>query len=96
MPVSNIIDSRTNKYNVNCAVILEESNHDNSIEGATQFEYGDSEDEIMYLGIANTTIEEAIYYVNKNIKSQVTLYLYDIGLNNSYTHDHINGNNLVE
>ncbi len=94
MPVSNIIDSRTNKYNVNCSVILEESWHDSSIDGGTRFIPGDSDDDIMYIGIANTTIEEAISYVN-NIKSQITMFLYDIGVNNSYCYDRIDGNNLV-
>lgn len=43
----------------------------------------------MYLGIRNTTIEEPIQYATNHIKSQVTIYLYDIGLDNSYCYDNI-------
>lgn len=38
MPISNIVDRRSNEYDVRCDVVFEPSSHDNSIEGSTQFD----------------------------------------------------------
>lgn len=79
MPVSNIIDRRTNKYNVNCLVIFEESWHNNSIEGATQF--NDDTEHVLYLCVKSTTIQKAIKYINKNYEHDITIFLYDVNDN---------------
>lgn len=80
MPVSNIIDRRTNIYNVEVMVIFEDSWHDNDIEGGTKFEQIDKVD---YIGIELTTIETAIKYAAQEWPNHyVTLYLYDVGTEN--------------
>ena len=89
MPVTNIRDSRSNKYNIHIQAIFEESWHDNTINGATQFN-GSTEDDIMYLCVANTTVEKAILYAMTHIKTEVTLFIYDVGSNDSCTHTGIN------
>lgn len=86
MPVANIVDHRTNSYNVNVMAIFEDSYHDNVVKDATQFEVID---DIMYLGIKETTIEKAIMYATTYIKSRVTLYLYNVGEENYSDYDTI-------
>ena len=93
MPVTNIIDNRTNKYDVNIMVIFEDSWHDNTIKGASQF--NDSIDDIDYLGIKRTTIASALRYAQEHISSEVTLYIYDIGCNNHINYDYIDENNKL-
>lgn len=80
MPVANVIDRRkTNNFDVNSNVIFESSWHDNSVRGATQFEYVDPvEDECTYLGIRKTTVDLAIRYASQRWPDlSVTMYLYD-------------------
>lgn len=76
MPVSNIVDKRTNKYDVNCMIVLENSWHDNSIEGATQFD--ESEEDITCIYIKQTTVQRAIACVNLHYKIHITVFLYDV------------------
>jgi len=76
MPVSNIVDYRTNKYNILCDVVIEASCHDNSIAGATHFEWTD---EVGYSEALNTDIQTALEHCRK-FKECVTLFLYDVGV----------------
>lgn len=77
MPVSNVVDHRTNKYNVEVDVVFEPSCHDNSINGATQFKW---EEEFLVKELYNTTVEEAIKYINSKYEHQaVTIFVYDYG-----------------
>ena len=72
--ITNIIDNRTNSYNVNCDVAFEPSCHDNVIAGATFFSWGD--ETFTYDQLTNTTIVQAIEYGNK-WDCPVTMYVYD-------------------
>jgi len=90
MPISNIVDHRKNKYDVNCTVIFEESWHDNSVKDATQFD--DSIEEILYLSIRETTVQKAIKYINKNFKVDVTMFLYDTGFDHHHRYLTIDDN----
>lgn len=74
--INNVVDHRSNKYNVKCDVHFEPSCHDNSIDGATQFHWGTTtftHDELL-----NTTIVQAIEYAHK-FGCPTTMYLYDVG-----------------
>ena len=73
--ITNIIDHRTNSYNVRVDVVFEPSQHDNSIEGATQFFWG--QDIFSYDDLCNTTIVEAIEYARK-WDCPVTMFLYNL------------------
>jgi hypothetical protein len=73
--ICNIIDRRTNSYNVCCDVCFEPSQHDNSIEGATKFTWG--REEFGYDELKNTTIVLAIEYAQK-YDCPVTMFLYDV------------------
>lgn len=80
MPVHNIVDKRKNKFNVECEVHIEDSWHDNSFPGATQFPNNG------YLtcdSIARTTIDLAIKYCNMKYDRPMTLFLYDVGFERS-------------
>lgn len=77
MPIANIIDKRSNSYNVNVSVAYEPSWHDNTCQNATQFDEPDSVDFDIEI-IANTTVGEAIAHATK-WPELVTLYIYDIG-----------------
>lgn len=85
MPISNIIDRRTNYYNYNVSVIFEESWHD--VDGGTKFQIFEVNTlgGIDYIGIHEITIELAIKYKNQQWDRPVTLYLYDIEINNPQT-----------
>ena len=81
MPIANIIDRRTNKYNVDVLAIFEPSCHDNITQGATAFEYLKEEDcDTHYDEIPATTISNAIEYAQK-WSYPMTLFLYDVGSN---------------
>ena len=72
--IANIIDERTNKYDVRCDVAFEPSWHDNSIEGATQFYRVRV---FSYEQLQNTTIVQAIEFANQ-WDCSVTMYVYDV------------------
>lgn len=80
MTIHNIIDRRTNKFNVTIEAILEPSSHDNHIKGATQFEdLVNNDDDLMVTSIVKTTINNVIRYSAQEYKYPVTLFMYDIG-----------------
>ena len=79
MPITNIVDYRMNRYNVNCSVIFEDSSYSNRCQDATQFE---EKDVLMYLGIRETDIKSAIGYINQEYPCDaITMFLYDPGTN---------------
>ena len=85
MPICNIIDRRTNKYDVNVMAIYEDSWHDNSCPNSTRFK--DTGDGVSYLGIGETTVDHAIQYARQRWPTQaLTLFLYDLGVNNYVDH----------
>ena len=70
----NIVDRRTNHYNVMCSAIFEPSYHFNHDEGATQFVK--DENSIVFEELAETTVKEAIVFAN-TLKGEITMFLYD-------------------
>lgn len=76
MGVHNIVDHRTNHHAIRVCVVFEDSWHDNTIPGATQF---DEEDEqVSYCCIASTTVHAALVYAQQRWPSAaLTMYLYD-------------------
>lgn len=74
--ICNIVDHRTNSYKVECDVVFEASQNDNSIPGATQFEWGSKV--LMYDDLCNTTIVRAIAYANDRWDCPVTMFIYDL------------------
>lgn len=72
--IANIIDKRTNKYDVRCDIAFEPSWHDNSIEGATQFYRTRT---FCYDEKRNTTIVEAIEFAQQ-WDEPVTMFVYDV------------------
>ncbi len=76
MPIANIVDKRTVKYNAEIDAIYEPSFNDNCIKGATQFEKCDAD--FCYKETQNTTVAEAIAAM-ADVHFPVTLYLYDGG-----------------
>ena len=77
--ICNIVDHRTNRYDVNVDVVFEPSQHDNSIAGATQFTWG--QEAFSCEGLSDTTIVRAIEFANERWDCPVTLFLYDSGSN---------------
>jgi len=79
MSVSNIIDKRTNSYNVEIDAVFEPSYHDNSVKGSTQFEKPKGK-QFTIESVCKTTVEDAINYINQKYKHlSVTVYIYDAG-----------------
>lgn len=79
MPVTNIIDKRSNPHNIACSVMLRDFYLDNYILNATQFEVKDT---VMYLGIRETNVKSAIAYVNQEYcDAEITIFLSDPGTN---------------
>ena len=74
--ICNIVDNRTNRYNVNVDVVFQPSQHDNNIDGATQFAWGKSD--FRRHGMRDTTIVTAVEQ-GQFWDFPVTLYLYDLG-----------------
>jgi hypothetical protein len=72
--IANIIDKRTNKYDVRCDVAFEPSCHDNSIKGSTQFYWVRA---FSYDELRNTTIVQAIEFAQQ-WDFAVTMYVYDL------------------
>ena len=75
--ICNVIDHRTNRYDVNVDVVFEPSQHDNSIAGASQFTWG--QEAFSCEALSNITIVRAIEYANERWDCPVTLFLYDRG-----------------
>ena len=81
MPIANIIDNRTNRYNAEVSVVFEDSSHDNGITGSSIYRDAEMQDDsVDYFCIARTTISAAIIYATK-WNHDITMYLYDIGSN---------------
>lgn len=76
--LANVIDYRTNKHNVECDAIFEDSAHDNRVEGATQFPV---DPVVHYHEILRTTVKDALTWVTSKYGNQ-TMYLYDPGSQN--------------
>lgn len=76
--IVNIVDHRSNSYNVRIDAVFEPSQHDNSIEGATKFSWGAKE--FCYDDMCGTTIVEAIEYANNRYECPTTLFMYDEGV----------------
>ncbi len=74
--VFNIVDNRSNKYDVNVDAVYEPSCRDNGIEGASQ---ADEYDPWGVTQLYNTTISHAIEYAECIIEGPVTIFLYDAG-----------------
>lgn len=84
MPIVNVVDHRTNKYDVNVDVVAEPAYHDNSIKGATKFTKPKSKKEFYVDSLNKTTLEDAINYINNKQKFKdipITIFLYDAGSN---------------
>jgi hypothetical protein len=84
MPIANIVDHRTNKYDVEVDCAFEPSWHDSSIKGATKFTKPKSKKEFYIDSLNKTTIEDAINYINNNNRYKdiaITMFLYDAGSN---------------
>ena len=85
MPLHNIIDKRSNRYNVNVMCIFEDAWHDNCKYDKKLPE----EDQLMYLGIANTTIASALGFVAQEYpQALVTMYLCDVDPNTNNAIDY--------
>jgi hypothetical protein len=72
--IANVIDKRTNKYDVRCDVAFEPSWHDNTIKGATQFMKSRT---FSYDELRNTTIVRAIEFAQQ-WDCSVTMFVYDL------------------
>lgn len=72
--IANVIDNRTNKFDVRCDVAFEPSWHDNTIKGATQFWRTRS---FTYEEKRNTTIAQAIEFA-REWDFAVTMFVYDV------------------
>lgn len=77
MPIANIIDNRSNRYDVNIDAIFEPSCSDNSVKGATVFNI---ERKFFYDQLYKTTVISAINFAKK-WDIPVTLYMYNPGSN---------------
>ena len=75
MPIANIIDNRTNRYNSEVSVVFDDSIIYRAAEPQNH--------SVNYFGIARTTISAAIIYATKWTQD-ITIYLYDIESNNHY------------
>lgn len=75
MPIHNIVDKRTNHYDIHVKAVIEGSWHDNSIHNATQFE--ETNDNVIVY-VKKTTIDHMIRYAAQEWPNlPVTLFLYD-------------------
>ena len=84
MPIVNIVDRRTNKYDVNVDAVIEPAWHDNSVKDATQFKKPKMKKEFYIDSLNKTTIEDAINHINDKQKYQdipITIFIYDAGSN---------------
>lgn len=78
MPITNIIDRRSNHYDVTVMVIFSDSSKDNWKKG-TQFPFRNT---INYLRIGQTTIADAFGYINQEYPNDdITMTLYDLDVN---------------
>jgi hypothetical protein len=77
MPITNIVDGRSNKFRSSgLQAIIEPSYYDNDQQGAQQFDVNDPEITTGYDEINDVTIIEALEWAN-SFKFPVTLFLYD-------------------
>lgn len=72
--IANVIDKRTNKYDVRCDVAFEPSWHDNTIKGASQFFRTRT---FSYEELRNTTVVQAIEFAHQ-WDEPVTMFVYDV------------------
>lgn len=75
--IGNIIDNRSNQYDIHVDVIYEPSWADNNHRGATQFPIVQSS-KFIYEWAFNITVEDAIRTAT-NLSDHVTVHLYDAG-----------------
>jgi len=75
--ICNIVDHRTNKYDVNVDAVFKPSQKDNNRDGSTKFTWGNGSFE--YEELSATTIGRAIEFANDRWDCPVTLFLYDRG-----------------
>ena len=81
MSVVNIVDRRKKEYDVKCDAVFEPAWHDNSIDGATQFEIDNS---FQVDELEKTTVNLAIKYAEK-WDCPVTLHIYEYGASPTQT-----------
>lgn len=82
MPVVNIVDNRTNKYDIEIDAVFEPAYNDNSIKGATKFKKSPTKKEFYIDSLNKTTLQDAINYINDKQKFKnipVTIFIYDSG-----------------
>ncbi len=78
MPITNIVDHRSNHYDVTVMVIFTDSSKDNWKKG-TQFPFRNI---VNYIRIGQTTIADAIGYINQEYPTcDITMNLYDLDIN---------------
>lgn len=74
MPAANVIDRRSNQYDITCDAVFEPSCHDNYCKNATKFE---STNEFTVAELWNTTVADAVVFAEQ-WDCPVTVYLYDL------------------
>lgn len=74
--LTNIVDRRTNKYDVRCDAAIEPSCHDNSVSGSTQFEWTEVGPSECCVEMVDGTVEDAIRLASDRTWP-VTIFLYD-------------------
>lgn len=74
----NVVDRRSNKYNVNIDAVFEPSYHDNCVDNSSQAEVDDS---FTICCVNKISIAEAINIADTTWECQVTLYMYDYDSN---------------
>jgi hypothetical protein len=74
--LANIIDRRSNSYDVRCDAVFEPSQHDNSTEGSTKFTWGS--EVFDYDEMLDTSIVQAVERCQL-WDCPVTMFLYDPG-----------------
>ena len=84
MPVSNIVDKRSNEYDTVANVIYENRWNDDVILCSIQFTEDDniSGKDCEYFGVETASVRDAIEYANYRWTGDVTLHLYDVGSKN--------------
>jgi len=74
MSIVNIVDERTNKYNIRCDAVLEASCHDNGIAGASIF---DHQNEGFVQTLSDVSVRTAIDWANLS-DGCITIFMYDV------------------
>jgi hypothetical protein len=78
--LANIVDRRTNPYDVRCDAVFEDSWHDNTVEGATRFPQEAAGPSCGCDMADDTTLAEAAAQAAA-YPGPVTVFLYDVGAN---------------